>query len=299
MSSWNGKSKGSVLGYKIFVFAIEKTGLGAAYFILRFVSFYYFLFSWKTSSCLYYYFRNRLRYNPVKSVLRIYSNYYLVGQTLIDKIAVLAGYKTKFAYTIEGAEHLMQIVNGNKGGILISAHVGNWELAGHMLRGIAAKVNIVMYEGEHTAIKKYMDSITKEKNFNLIIVNDKGLNHIYEINAALENKELVCMHGDRFVKGSKTTLCDFLGEQAFFPVGPFLLATQLQVPVSFVFSLKKSASHYFLHASPLVLCPATISRQQRDTEALSILKLYVQSLEKIIYKYPNQWFNYYHFWKTT
>ena len=162
MSSWSGKSKGSVLGYKIFVFAIEKTGLRAAYFILRFVSFYYFLFSWKTSSCLFYYFRKRLHYGPVKSILRIYSNYYLLGQTLIDKIAVLAGYKTKFTFTIQGEEYLTQMVKANKGGILISAHIGNWELAGHVLRGIAAKVNIVMYEGEHTAIKKYMDSIMKE-----------------------------------------------------------------------------------------------------------------------------------------
>ena len=298
-SSWNGKSKGNVLGYKIFVYTIKYTGLGSAYFILRFVSLYYLLFSRKTFSYLFYYFRKRLHYGVIKSILCIYRNYYIFGQTLIDKIVVLSGFSNKFTYTFEGEENLHKIIKENKGGILISAHIGNWELAGHLLKDIEAKINIVIYEGEHVRIKEYLDGVMKKKDFKFIVVNEGSLNHIYEINNAIENKELICMHGDRFVKGSKTALCDFMGEKAMFPLGPFILASQLQIPVMFAFSMKETSNHYRFHVNETVVNQTNLNRQERDTEAIKILHSYIQFLEKILSIYPTQWFNYYQFWKTT
>ena len=56
MAQWDGKSKGVVLGYKIFIFSIEKLGIGFAYFILRFVSFYYLIFSFEGTKSSFYYF---------------------------------------------------------------------------------------------------------------------------------------------------------------------------------------------------------------------------------------------------
>ncbi len=49
MASWEGKSKGTKTGYRIFVWVLRHLGVRPAYFLLRFVSFYYFLVSWKTS----------------------------------------------------------------------------------------------------------------------------------------------------------------------------------------------------------------------------------------------------------
>ena len=40
MAKWDGKSRGTVLGYKIFVFFIKKAGIKSAYFILYFVASY-------------------------------------------------------------------------------------------------------------------------------------------------------------------------------------------------------------------------------------------------------------------
>ena len=45
MSQWDGKSKGAVLGYKIFIFFIQILGIRAAYVLLYLVALYFFLFS--------------------------------------------------------------------------------------------------------------------------------------------------------------------------------------------------------------------------------------------------------------
>ena len=57
------------------------------------------------------------------------------------------------------------------------------------------------------------------------------------------------MHADRFLEGNKTLTANFLGEQARFPMGPFLLASKFKVPVSFVFAVKESNLHYHFFAS--------------------------------------------------
>jgi predicted LPLAT superfamily acyltransferase len=298
MSSWSGKSKGNVFGYKIFVFSFKYAGLGTAYFILMIAAFYYLLFSWKSSSSQMYYFRKRLHYSLVKSIISIYRNYYLFGQTLVDRVYVIAGFnRSNFTFTSHGVENLHKIGAGNKGGILISAHNGNWELAGHFL-SIKAKINIVLFEGEHEKVKHYLDGVKKGASVNVIVVNNNSLDHIYKINEAIERKEFLCIHGDRFVPGTKTVSCKFLGEDALFPLGPFSLAAQLQVPVSFVYAMKQTKSHYNFFASEPVVCNFDSNRQQRDAEVLKVLHAYVVSLEKMIEKYPLQWYNYYPFWKT-
>jgi predicted LPLAT superfamily acyltransferase len=233
-----------------------------------------------------------------KSLIFVYKNYYIFGQTLIDKIAVLSGLDNKFTYSFSGKENLTQIIKGNKGGILISAHIGNWELAAHVLKEITTKINIVVYEDEHVQIKNYLDTVMKDKNFNFIIVNKDKINHIYEINAALERNEFICIHGDRFVEGSKTTSAKFLGENASFPIGPFLLGSQLRSPISFVYSIKERNNHYHFYASTPIVAENISLKQEKETQAINLLNAYVQSLEQMVLKYPTQWFNYYHFWKS-
>src|SRR5688572_26424235 len=114
MPKWQGKSKGTPLGYRIFVFIIKALGVNVAYLVLRFVAFYYFLFSWSSTGHIYSYFRKRHNYGFLKSVAKIYRNYYVFGQTLLDKVIVMAGIDNKFTYHFDGEENLRDIVNGGK-----------------------------------------------------------------------------------------------------------------------------------------------------------------------------------------
>jgi len=169
---WQGKSKANTTGYKIFVFLLEKFGVQTAYLLLYFVSFYYFLFSYKTSKPILYFYQKRLGLSKLKSIRYLYKNYFTLGQTLIDKVALLAQVKTNFTYDFDGRNHLEEMVKNGKGGMLLSAHVGNWEAAGQMLEHIHTKINIVMYDGEDENIKKYLDSVTGERSFKIIYVKN-------------------------------------------------------------------------------------------------------------------------------
>lgn len=288
MAKWSGKSKGTVLGYKIFIFFIKSVSIKAAYFILYFVALYYTLFSFESSRSIYYYFKERLGFSKFKSIIAIYKSYFVFGQTLIDKTAISAGLRDKFTYEFDGVEKLKELLNGGKGGILISAHVGNFEIAEYFFNEIDenSQINLVTTDSEHRAIKEYLESVTSKSEIKFILISE-DLSHIYQINNALSNNELVCFTGDRYFEGTKFVEAELLGASAKFPAGPFLLASRLKTPVAFVYVMKETSTHYHLYTR-------TTTVKHRDVNDL--LEKYTKSVEWILGKYPYQWFNYFDFW---
>jgi predicted LPLAT superfamily acyltransferase len=292
MPQWQGKSKGNKLGYSIFVFVVKTFGVAPAYFLLRFVALYYFLFSAQSSAHIFDYFRNRHGFDKWKSRKKVYANYFVFGQTLLDKIIVMAGVENKFTYNFDGEENLHAIVKGGKGGILISGHVGNWEVAGHLLKRLNTRINVVMYDAEHQRIKSYMEEVTGGRNFNVIVIRE-DMSHVYAIGEALLKNELICLHADRFLEGTKTERIPFMGDPAQFPVGPFALSAAFRVPVSIVFAFKESYTHYHFFGSELLTKNDDESKTQFTHR---LMNTFVQQLEEKVKRYPEQWFNYYNFW---
>src|SRR5690606_23639162 len=141
---WKGKSRGSVLGYKIFVFCIKNFGIRAAYFILYFVALYFCFFAPQSTRPSYYYFNQRLGYGPLRSVVSIYKSYYVFGQTIRDKVAISSGLRDKFTYDFDGIGLLRRTLADNKGGILISAHLGNFEIAEFFLDELDSDTSIYL-----------------------------------------------------------------------------------------------------------------------------------------------------------
>ena len=287
MPSWKGKSKGGLFGYKIFVFILKIHGLPLAYFLLRFVASYYLLFSFKTFRSSWHFYRKIMRFNFFKSIVSIYQSYYNLGVSLLDKFASMAGIKTNFTFECEGEYYLHDMAAAGRGGILISGHLGNWDIAGYMLKNVDTITNIVVYEGEARQIKQYMDKFAGTPPYNIISIKE-DMSHIFQIAAAVQRNEFICIHGDRFTEGTKTLEATFLGEKALFPAGVFQIAHKLKTPYTFVYSLKEGKRHYhFSTEKPKI---STVGPQE-------ILKEYISTLERKTKQYPTQWFNFYNFWE--
>jgi len=296
MPSWKGQSRGNVLGYKIFVFTLKYLGLSFAYFILRFVAFYYFIFAKSSSKPLYYYFRNILHYSHLKSICSIYKNYYVFGQILLDKVAILGGLKGKFTYNFDGENHLREMARNKTGGIIVNAHIGNFEIAGQLLERLQTKINVLMLDAEHQQIKKYLSNVLVNKDVNIIPLQS-DFSHIIPISEALINKELIAMAGDRYIDNSKVFSVDFMGKKALFPTGPFYLAARFGVPVTFAFAMKESKKHYHFFATKPLYIKKYTNPAEQDKELKHFVEKYANEFERILNKYPLQWFNYYPFWE--
>ena len=296
-SKWEGKTKGSLRGHKLFVFLLNTFGLNVCYFFLRFVALYYFIFS-DTRKTNFQYFREIHGYKGLKVYTASYNCYFLFGQIILDKVAMLSGVKTNFTIEHEGHnENLKNLKTQGKGAILLSAHIGNWEIAGQMLDSLDTKFNIVMYDNEVAQMKAYMDSIMAKKSFHIIPIRDGEMGHLVELHKAFSNNELVVMHGDRFLPGAATIEKEFMGKKALFPAGPFIMAAKFGVPVILVFAVKESKSHYHFFARTPIDIKRARSQAETEKAVEEISEKYVREVEWMLKRYPQQWFNFYDFWK--
>jgi len=289
---WKGVTGGSAFGQKAMKILLSIVPVRVGYVILIFVVPFYMLFGRKGYLSIYRYFRNQHRYPVMKSFFKTYRNHYLFGQMMFDRFAVYAGQK-RFEVDNPDNDLFLEMVHAPHGCVIAGAHVGNPELCGYLLSQQTKRINSMIYGGEAEEVQKNRFKTLDDNNVRLIPVST-DMSHIFIINEALTNNEMVSMPCDRAFGSAKTVSCDFLNGKADFPVGAFVLALQYNVPVIALFVLKISAARYRIHVVR-VPEPQEDNRRERINQ---MTRSFTVILEGIVKKYPEQWFNFYQFWKS-
>jgi predicted LPLAT superfamily acyltransferase len=284
---WDGKTKGSLWGYKFFVFCIRFFGVRFSYFFCIWVSGYFVLFASKQRNGLLHFYQTGFGFSKGKSLRLATKTFYAFGQVLIDRIALKTNRKKRYTHSFDNEIVLKQMSEQGKGGFLFSAHVGNWENAGNLIgERITQHINILMLDAEVEKIKQFLDESTEKSRYNLIpIKND--MSHLILIHQALKRNELIALHADRIAESQKTFEFDFLNGKAKFNAGPFIMAYKFKVPITFVYAVKKSGKHYALSATDPI---------QHAESPEQIAQLYVSELERKVKENPTQWFNFYEYY---
>lgn len=288
--SWSGKSRGGAIGNLFFIYAVRLFGVNFAYAVMSVVLFYFFVTSPKTVDAIWLYNRNIRKLSRLLSIKELYAHYYLFGQTLIDRAAMNnARLIKRYRFKFDNYNEFINILENGRGAIMLGAHVGCWRAGSRFFGKYAGKINIVMYDGEAIKIKNAIEksSISKD-GFKTILINNM-IDAVFQINNALENGECVCFNADRFMENERTMESVLLQKKALFPAGPFLLASRYRVPVVFFYSMReKGRSYRFIF---------DVFDSSRGISPETLLGQYTGSLEKILRKYPRQWFNFYRFWE--
>jgi len=290
---WAGVTGGNTLGQKALLFLFHFFNVTVGYFFLMMVVPFYMLFG-KGYSTIYQYFRTNFDFSPLKSFYKTYINHLVFGQCMLDRFAVYAGRKNFFSLKITGNEEFMKLLDEKKGFIIASSHIGNFELCGYLLKQEKKRIHALVFGGE---TKQIMENRSKFFNLNNVSVIPVfgDMSHIFAVNEALTAGEIVSMPCDRNFGSAKSVECNFLTGKAEFPIGAFSLAAHFEVPVLSIFVMKESVSNYHIYVKPVVL--HNISSVTKKEKAELLTREFVKNLEEVVNKYPEQWFNYYKFWK--
>ena len=133
-----------------------------------------------------------------------------------------------------------------------------------------------------------MDKHCRQEGYKVIPVNEGGIESILRIKEVLDRREYVCFQGDRFVEGGATAPVTFMGRKALFPAGPFVVAEKFRAPAVFYYAMRERGRRYrFIFDIPEAPDGKTPN---------AVLGSYVRSLEAVVRRYPQQWFNFYRFW---
>lgn len=290
---WKGTTGGTTWMQQKLIAFLGWINLPFAYSLMALVIPFYMIFNHKGYLAQYHFFRRRMRHGVMQSFWHVYLNHFTFGQIILDRFATYGG--AKFNVEIEGNEVFLSKISQPEGFIQLSSHIGNFELAGYMLSQDQKPINALIFGGETNTVMQNRQRIFEHTNISLIPVGT-DMAHVYAMNNALEQGEIVSMPGDRVFGSQKSITCDFLGSKAEFPMGPFILAATREVPVLSIFVMKKSTRDYQIYVREVAL-PADCTATSARARSAALAQEFARQLEAVVKQYPNQWFNYYEFWK--
>jgi predicted LPLAT superfamily acyltransferase len=188
-------------------------------------------------------------------------------------------------------------LRGARGQMLVGAHLGNLEVCRALAElGEQVTMNVLV----HTRHAEQFNRLLGEagaSHLRLIQVSELNPAVMLQLSQRLENGEWLAIAGDRVpLHGGRNVEVDFLGHPALFPQGPWLLAGLLKCPVNLMFCLKHQGRYR------VILEPFTDAvlwrRSDREQVIAHWATRYAERLGHYCLEAPQQWFNFYPFWKT-
>ncbi|OQZ02489.1 MAG: hypothetical protein B6D35_01145 [Candidatus Brocadia sp. UTAMX2] len=183
----------------------------------------------------------------------------------------------------EGKENLDKVLHMNKGLILLTAHLGNWELGGMFFGSYGFKINVLTLPDENQEIDTIRSWYRSVYGVKTIPVGNTPFSML-EMARALDNKEIIAMLIDRYHAGLDSIATDFFRKPTLFPRGPFVLSRLTGAPIIVAFVVKEKDVYKGIIERPLMVT-------HEDGEC-AILKEVVKIFEKYIMLYPDQWYNF-------
>ncbi len=238
---------------------------------------------------IYSYFRRRHCFGKWKSAWMTYLNFCVFAKVVIDRFAMYAG--KRFEIDFDGYDHWQTLSASPSGFVQLSSHIGNYELAGYSLRAENKRFNALVFGGEKETVMANRAMLFDSNNIRMIPMQT-DMSHLFTIDKALSDGEILSMPADRIFGSQKSFSVTFLGAQAKLPQGPFTIAALRETPIVYVVVMKTGAKRYKITIRP-VEAPAGLTGRQK---AKALADGYARLLEDTVRQHPTQWFNYFDFW---
>jgi len=294
------RERGSLLLMRFTAWAARTLGRRLLSPLLHLIVLYFFLFGSRARGAIREYQQRLAQHSGNASLSpstgRVFGQFMAFADAILDKLDVWAGRLDLASIELNDPHNLRAQLRSGRGQLLVGAHLGNLEVCRALAElGEKVRMNVLV----HTRHAEQFNRLLGESgasHLRLIQVSELDPAIMLQLSQRLDAGEWLAIAGDRIpLHGGRNVEVDFLGAPAAFPQGPWLLAGLLQCPASLMFCLKEEG-RYRVHLEPFA---ERIQWRRSDRE--DVLKhwtqRYAQRLEHYCLRAPQQWFNFYPFWK--
>jgi len=243
----------------------------------------------------------------------VFKQIFSFALALVEQVAAWTG-KLKYddiVFVDDDSKELKENVSSGKGAVILFSHLGSMSC----LRAFANKQQMgvkrvlplcILADTKMSAI--FNKEIRKQNPlFDMNIVNSEefDISGFMRFQNTVERGGIVTIAADRTSEKSpdKIVKCSFLGMEAPFPYGSFLLALLLEVPVYYVFSIRSKTfmlhPKYNMFVKKATVLPEyydLLSRTEKKASVRALCREFVSTMESMVTQYPFQWYNFFDFW---
>lgn len=227
----------------------------------------------------------------VRCTWRQYQNFTSV---FLDRIRLWHG--EPIHHTCEGLEHLDAALELKTGGIFLMSHLGNWEMAAHLLKRQRPDLRFLLYMGTRAGeeIEKMQKADLQDAGIRIVAAESDGGSpfDILEGVRFLRDGGIVSMAADQIWRtDQRIVTVSFLGHQVRLPIAPYVLALLSGAPLFVFFSFRSEPRRYHFTLSPPIRLDA-VSRSKRHAVIQKAAQEYAAFLEKALRENPFEWYHF-------
>ena len=206
-----------------------------------------------------------------------------------DRLSLEAG--GKFVHISEGWDLLEEASRSGKGGIILTSHIGNWEIGARLFKRDGLRMLLLMGERSPKEVARFQREDLKAEGLD-VSVSPAGKDPSF---AGLEAMEFLGKGGFVAVAGDmawanqrRRAKVSLFGHEALLPAGPHLLALLSGAPLFTLFSFRTGrARHRFVMSGPRWVKVASLEDRNRAVQRSA--QEYAEDLERAVRSYPWQW----------
>ena len=231
------------------------------------------------------------------SSLSIFRQFLAFAESILDKLDVWHGRLGLNAVQIHDPHGIRAHIHAAKGRgqLLVGAHLGNLDVCRALAERNQIKMNVLVHTAHAERINGLINA-NNASNLRLIQVSQLDTAIMLQLSQRLDAGEWLAIAGDRVpLQEGRRSEGLFMGKTAVFPQGPWLLAGLLQCPVNLFFCLKIKG-RYQIYLESFVEA-VSWQRKTRQQVLDAMVQKYADRLAAHCVLAPQQWFNFYPFWK--
>lgn len=189
--------------------------------------------------------------------------------------------------TIKNLDYLPQVLKKGKGAIILTAHVGNWELGGFIISRLGYPLIAVALPHKERSVnnlfneQRYSQGIT-------IVPNNVA---IRECIRGLRSNRLVALLGDRDFNGTGDIM-RFFGKKTRIPKGPAAFSLKTGAAIIPAFLIREENDRFVLTLEKPIFPPEKATEESEK----EILAQCVAVIENAVRQHPTQWYMFQKFW---
>lgn len=189
---------------------------------------------------------------------------------------------------IENIHYVDNAIRQGKGAILLTAHLGNWELGGVVISQLGYPLWAVALPHKDKRVNDFFNHQRESKGLHVIQLG-RAVRHCMRI---LRDKQVIALVGDRDFN-ERGAVLDFFGKPAFFPEGPAAFALNTGAPIIPGYMIRNPDDSFTLRfEKPLEF---SLSGNKKE-DIKQMISDYKSIIEGWIRRYPEQWYMFRRFW---
>ena len=226
----------------------------------------------------------------VTNFLRTYRVFWNYSWTIAENVR-FKEFRTLPDWQFVGLDHFRALNHHQGGAIILTAHMGNYDLGAHVFSATSDRRIVMVRAPERDQETQEFESEQRDRRNGeslRVDFSSKTSDLAIDLLHAIEAGELVAIQGDRVTPGIGAMEVDFFGKRAALPTGPFALAMASRVPIFPLFIIRKGRRSYVLQTFP----PIHVQRRSRNREddLRPAVEAWVKDLEMVVRESWHQWF---------